>query len=107
MTNQVPKYVTRGGAYLLLGIAPADLSRIANELGLGRSERAGDQEETYFTYDELQRIPHGRDKPRTCLRECDDDLSSSSVEGVHGTEQDRLISCASNQPVQGRPCPRS
>src|ERR1700749_2600987 len=56
MSNQVPKYVKRAGASLLLGITEADLSRIAEELGLGCSERAGDEEETYFTYEELQRI---------------------------------------------------
>ena len=56
MTNQVPKYITRGGASLLLGMTEADLSGIAKELGFGRSERAGDQEETYFTYEELHRI---------------------------------------------------
>ena len=56
MTNQVPRYVTRAGASLLLGMTEAELSRIAKESRLGRSERAGDQEETYFTYEELQRI---------------------------------------------------
>jgi hypothetical protein len=56
MTNQVPKYVTRVRASLLLGMTEAELSRIAKESGLGRSERAGDEEETYFTYEELQRI---------------------------------------------------
>jgi hypothetical protein len=56
MADQIPKYVTRAGASLLLGITEADLSRIAEELGLGCSERAGDEEETYFTYEELQRI---------------------------------------------------
>jgi hypothetical protein len=56
MSNQVPKYVTRAGASLILGITEADLSRIAKESGLGRMERAGDQEETYFTYEELEWI---------------------------------------------------
>jgi hypothetical protein len=56
VTNQVPKYVTRAGACLLLGITEADLSRIAKESGLGRLERAGTQEETYFTYEELEWI---------------------------------------------------
>ena len=40
----------------MLGIPEADLSRISKESGLGRVERAGNQEETYFTYEELQRI---------------------------------------------------
>jgi hypothetical protein len=56
VTNRVPKFVTRAGASFLLGIAEGDLSLIAKQLGLGRSVRAGDQEETYFTYEELQRI---------------------------------------------------
>jgi len=56
MTNQVPKYVTRAGASLLLGITEVDLSRIAKESGLGRLERTGKEEETYFTYEELQQI---------------------------------------------------
>jgi hypothetical protein len=40
----------------MLGIPEAELSRISKESGLGRMERASNQEETYFTYDELQRI---------------------------------------------------
>jgi hypothetical protein len=56
MNNQVPKYVTRARASLMLGIPEADLNRISKESGLGRVERAGNQEETYFTYEELQRI---------------------------------------------------
>ena len=56
MSNQVPKYVTRARASLMLGIPEAELSRISKESGLGHVERAGNQEETYFTYEELQRI---------------------------------------------------
>jgi hypothetical protein len=56
VTNRIPNFVTRPGASLLLGIAEGDLSGIAKKLGLGRSVSAGDQEETYFTYEELQRI---------------------------------------------------
>jgi branched-subunit amino acid aminotransferase/4-amino-4-deoxychorismate lyase len=56
VNNQVPKYVTRARASLMLGITEAELSRIAEESGLGHVERAGNQEETYFTYEELQRI---------------------------------------------------
>jgi hypothetical protein len=56
MNNQVPKYVTRARASLMLGITEAELSRISKESGLGDVERAGNQEETYFTYEELQRI---------------------------------------------------
>ena len=56
MNNQVPKYVTRARASLMLGITEAELSRISKESGLGHVERAGNQEETYFTYEELERI---------------------------------------------------
>ena len=56
MNNQVPKYVTRARASLLLGITVAELNRISKESGLGHEERAGNEEETYFTYDELQKI---------------------------------------------------
>ena len=56
MNNQVPTYVTRARASLLLGITVAELSRISKESGLGHVERAGNEEETYFTYDELQKV---------------------------------------------------
>jgi hypothetical protein len=56
MKNQVPKYVTQARASFLLGLPDAELTRISQGLGLGRVERAGDEEETYFTYEELQRI---------------------------------------------------
>ena len=56
MNNQVPKYVSQARASFLLGIPEAALSRIAQESGLGRVERAGTEEETYFTFEELQRI---------------------------------------------------
>jgi len=56
MNNQVPKYVTQARASFLLGLSEADLSRISKESGLGQVERAGNEEETYFTYEELQRI---------------------------------------------------
>lgn len=56
MNHQVPKYVTRARASLMLGIPEAELNRISKESGLGHVERAGKQEETYFTYQELQRI---------------------------------------------------
>ena len=54
--NQVPKYVTQGRAALLLGIPEDELGRISNESGLGHTERAGDQMETFFTYEELRQI---------------------------------------------------
>jgi hypothetical protein len=56
MNNQVPKYFTRARASLMLGIPEAELSRISKESGLGHVERAGSQEETYFTYEELRRV---------------------------------------------------
>ena len=56
MDDQVPKYVTRARASFLLGMPEAELNRISEESGLGHVERAGNQKETYFTYEELQRI---------------------------------------------------
>ena len=56
MDNQGPKYVTQGRAALLLGIPEEQLRRISSESGLGHTERAGDQQETFFTYDELRQI---------------------------------------------------
>jgi hypothetical protein len=56
MNNQIPKYVTQGRAALLLGIPEEELSRISTESGLGHIERAGDQQEIFYTYDELRQI---------------------------------------------------
>jgi hypothetical protein len=56
MNNRVPKYVTQARASFLLGIPEAEFRRISKESGLGHVERAGNEEETYFTYEELQRI---------------------------------------------------
>ena len=56
MDSQVPKYVTRGRAAVLLGIPEAEICRISSESGLGHMERAGDQEEIFFTYEELRKI---------------------------------------------------
>jgi hypothetical protein len=56
MESSVPKYVTQGRAAMLLGIPENELSRISNESGLGHIERAGDQQETFFTYEELRKI---------------------------------------------------
>ena len=56
MNNQVPKYVTQGRAALLLGIPEDELSRISTESGLGHTENAGEETETFFTYDELRQI---------------------------------------------------
>jgi hypothetical protein len=56
MNNQVPKYVTQGRAALLLGIPEDELNRISTESGLGHTESAGEETETFFTYDELRQI---------------------------------------------------
>ncbi len=56
MNNRILKYVTQAKASFLLGIPEAELNRISKESGLGHVERAGNEEETYFTYEELQRI---------------------------------------------------
>ncbi len=56
MNNQVPKYVTQARASFLLDMPEAQLSRISKESGLGHVERSGNEKETYFTYEELQRI---------------------------------------------------
>jgi hypothetical protein len=40
----------------LVGIPELELCRISGELELGLTERAGDQKETYFTYEELRQI---------------------------------------------------
>jgi hypothetical protein len=56
MNGQVPKYVTQSRAALLLGISEKELNRISNESGLGQTERAGDRQETFFTYEELRKI---------------------------------------------------
>ena len=56
MDNHVAKFVTQARASFLLGIPEAEFSRISKESGFGRVERAGNEEKTYFTYDELRRI---------------------------------------------------
>jgi hypothetical protein len=56
MNNPVPKYVTQGRAALLLGIPEQELMRISTESGLGHTERAGEYQETFYTYEELRQI---------------------------------------------------
>ena len=56
MNSQVQKYVTQGRAALLLGISEDELTRLSSESGLGHRECAGDQQETFFTYEELRKI---------------------------------------------------
>jgi hypothetical protein len=56
MDNQVPKYVTKARAAYLLGLPMEELSRISQQAGIGHMERAGNEEEWFFTYEELQKI---------------------------------------------------
>jgi hypothetical protein len=56
MNNEIPKYVTRARAACLLGLPVEELSRISQETGIGHIERAGNKEEWFFTYEELQKI---------------------------------------------------
>jgi hypothetical protein len=56
MDSQIPKYVTPGRAAVLLGLPEAEILRISSESGLGHIERTGNQEEIFFTYEELQKI---------------------------------------------------
>jgi hypothetical protein len=56
LANDVPKFVTQARASYLLGIPREDLRRLSEESGFGHVERAGDEEELYFTYEELRRI---------------------------------------------------
>lgn len=41
---------------MLLGIPEEELCRISNESGFGHRERAGNVEETFYTYEELRKI---------------------------------------------------
>ena len=56
MNSQVPKYVTQGRASVMLGIPVSELRRISRESGLGHTEFAGKEQETFFTYEELRQI---------------------------------------------------
>ncbi|HYA63808.1 MAG TPA: hypothetical protein VED66_11440 [Candidatus Sulfotelmatobacter sp.] len=56
MDHQIPKYVTRARAAYLLGLPTDELTRISHETGVGHLERAGNDEELFFTYEELQQI---------------------------------------------------
>jgi len=56
MDNQIPKYVTQSRAAYLLGLSVAEIGRISSETGIGHLERAGQEEERFFTYAELQQI---------------------------------------------------
>lgn len=56
MKNDIPKYVTKARAAYLLGMPAEQIARISQETGIGHHECAGDVEETFFTYAELQKI---------------------------------------------------
>ncbi len=56
MNGHELKFVTRRRAAVLLGISEAELRRISSESGFGRTEIAGEQEDTFFTYEELRQI---------------------------------------------------
>jgi len=56
LNSDIPKFVTQARASYLLGIPGAVLRRISEESGLGHLERAGNEEEIYFTYEELRQI---------------------------------------------------
>jgi hypothetical protein len=56
MDNHIPKYVTQSRAAYLLGLSIAEIGRISRETGIGHLERAGQEEERFFTYEELQQI---------------------------------------------------
>jgi hypothetical protein len=56
MSNQVPRFFTQARACCLLGMTEAEFDRISKESGVGHVESAGNEKETYFTYEELQRI---------------------------------------------------
>ena len=56
MKDMELRYVTQERAALLLGIPENELTRISAESGLGHKERAGGEEETFFTYEELRQI---------------------------------------------------
>jgi hypothetical protein len=68
MSNQVPRFFTQARACCLLGMTEAEFDRISKESGAGHVESAGNEKETYFTYEELQRI---------CL------LAGRQIETVH------------------------
>jgi hypothetical protein len=56
LNNEVPKFVTQARASYLLGIPQEELRRISEASGLGHVERAGNEEEMYFSYEDLRSI---------------------------------------------------
>ena len=55
-SQKVPKFVTQARAAFLLGLPVNEISRISTEVGIGHREEAGNEVETFFTYEELQKI---------------------------------------------------
>ena len=43
-------------AAVLLGLSEPELSRLSSECGFGHTEVSGQEEETFFTYEELRQI---------------------------------------------------
>ena len=56
MKTEEFKYLTRRRAAMLLGLSEQELSRLSSESGFGHREISGQEEETYFTYEELRQI---------------------------------------------------
>ena len=56
MANEVPRFVTQARVSHLLSIPEDEVRRISVEAGLGRVERVGSEEVTYFTYEEFHRV---------------------------------------------------
>ena len=56
LANGVPRFVTQAGVSHLLAIPEEEVRQISRDAGLGRVERVGNEEETYFTYDELYQV---------------------------------------------------
>ena len=54
--RRIPKFVTQARAAFLLGMPVAEINRISHEAGIGHREEAGKEVETFFTYEELQKI---------------------------------------------------
>jgi hypothetical protein len=54
--QKVPKYVTQARAAFLLGMPVDEIGRISHETGIGHVEKAGNEVDIYFTYEELQKI---------------------------------------------------
>jgi hypothetical protein len=51
--KEVPRFVTQARVAHSLAIPEDEIRQISRNAGLGRVERAGTEEVTYFTYDEM------------------------------------------------------